>query len=149
MQKKLRNLFQFAVIITIIFLGHGSVNALNLKEKKLQAYKDKFDFKFTLYDGETIQELIPSLKQATNDPELLRHIKYLHLAGHYKGSGIAAYLTIDIKSPNNKQLKLSDYSLRLERDIRFDEVLYLGLSAMTTSDKDAQLDYEIKEVLFK
>ena len=123
---------------------------MSIKEKALQIFKDKFEFQFTLYNGDTISKLIPSLKNdITNNSDFLRHTKYLHVAGVYKGDAMAAYLTIDIYSPNNKQLMLTSYKLRLDKGVKFHEVICLCKPAMATEDPEVQLNYEIKEVMFK
>ena len=144
----------FFSILTIIYIfpPAGSVAtsvATKLREADLQRFKEKFDIQITLYNGVTLPQLIPSVEgKITEHEDILKGIKYFYVSALYKGIGVA-YLTVDITSSNNSSLGISDQHLRLRGGIRNHLLLCAGTPVMWTDEANANLDYQIKDILVK
>ena len=123
---------------------------MDMREEFLnEKFREKFDVQFVLYNGVTLPQLIPSLDgKMIGDAEFLSLTKYLFIS-ILNNEDKTAFVTLDIKSPNNPQLSVLNYKHSASPGERVYELLYLSAPAMKTRDEEAVFEYEIKDVLFK
>lgn len=115
--------------------------------------RENFEIKLSLYDGHTLPNLIPTLSgRISSNQEMLGYVKYIFFEGFNK-TDKAAFLTLDIFSPNNPQLWIHNYKISIPPGtttaLRVHALIYLDTVLMVTKDEDAQLDYKIKSVSWK
>ena len=143
-EKKIISFFLFGLISFAFFIAIQKGFSMEDERKT-----DLFDIQLKLYNGKTLSQLIPSVEgDVTSNQELLSLTKYLYIQALYKRPGVA-FLTMDIKSPNNPQLNVTDLKLSLDANVKRHEVRCLMTPLMQTSDEDAKLEYKIKDVWFK
>lgn len=142
-------LFFLTLTIIYTFPPAGSVARSIASELRTRELKEKFDIQFTLYNGETLSQLIPSVtgKIAQNE-HVSKDMKYIYISALYKGVGVT-FLTIDIVSPNNPSLAIYNQHLELNGIIRQHVLLCANMPVMHTDEKDVILDYKIKSILTK